>query len=29
MYGGTLDAHREPDDGYAVHAHIPLESGGA
>jgi signal transduction histidine kinase len=28
MYGGTLDAHPEPDCGYVVRARIPLEPGG-
>jgi signal transduction histidine kinase len=28
MYGGTLDAHPEPDGGYVVRARIPLEPGG-
>jgi signal transduction histidine kinase len=28
MYGGTLDAHAEPNNGYAVRARIPLEAAG-
>jgi signal transduction histidine kinase len=29
MYGGWLEAHPEPDRGYVVRAHIPLEPNGA
>jgi signal transduction histidine kinase len=29
MYGGTLDAHAEPERGFVVRARIPLESHGA
>jgi signal transduction histidine kinase len=29
MYGGTLDARPEPELGYLVRAHIPLEPRGA
>jgi signal transduction histidine kinase len=29
MYGGTLDAHAEPERGYLVRAHLPLEPRGA
>jgi signal transduction histidine kinase len=29
MYGGTLEAHADPEGGYVVRAHLPLEPTGA